>query len=118
MYLQFSLGDDLTTYCDGLVDIGISRVPPVNYVPHNLRRYHGSVSTHLRLLKFSRAVINNMSKDHRIRDAAAPTLFHPDLHKRNIFISDDDPTVITSIIEWQLVLSQHSGMQAKSRTSQ
>jgi hypothetical protein len=42
-----------------------------------------------------------MSKDHRIRDAAAPTLFHPDLHKRNIFVSDYDPTVITSIIDWQ-----------------
>ncbi|OBT43157.1 hypothetical protein VE00_07719 [Pseudogymnoascus sp. WSF 3629] len=73
----------------------------VNSAPHNLRRYHGSVSTHLRLLEFGRAVINNMSKDHRIRDAAAPTLFHPDLHKRNIFVSDDDPTVITSIIDWQ-----------------
>ncbi|OBT56584.1 hypothetical protein VE04_05637 [Pseudogymnoascus sp. 24MN13] len=93
--------DDLTTYCDGLVDIGFSRIPPVNPVPDNLRRYHGSVSTHLRLLEFGRAVINNMCKDHRIRDAAASTLFHPDLHKRNIFVSDDDPTIITSIIDWQ-----------------
>ncbi|KFZ17573.1 hypothetical protein V501_01662 [Pseudogymnoascus sp. VKM F-4519 (FW-2642)] len=98
--------DDLSTYCDGLVDIGISRIPPVNPVPDNLRRYHGSVSTHLRLLEFGRAVINNMCKDHRIRDAAAPTLFHPDLHKRNIFVSDDDPTVITSIID----LAQELGL--------
>lgn len=43
-----------------------------------------------------------MSKDHRIHDVAAPTLFHPDLHKRNIFVSDDDPTIITGIIDWQL----------------
>lgn len=42
-----------------------------------------------------------MSGDPRIRDAAEPTLFHPDLHKRNIFVSDDDPAVITSIIDWQ-----------------
>jgi hypothetical protein len=42
-----------------------------------------------------------MSEDHRIRNAATPTLFHPDLHKRNIFVSDDDPTVITGIIDWQ-----------------
>jgi hypothetical protein len=28
-------------------------------------------------------------------------LFHPDLHKRNIFVSDDDPTIITGIIDWQ-----------------
>lgn len=26
---------------------------------------------------------------------------HPDLHKRNIFVSDDDPAVITGIIDWQ-----------------
>jgi hypothetical protein len=42
-----------------------------------------------------------MSKDPRIQDTAAPTLMHPDLHKRNIFVSDDDPTVITGIIDWQ-----------------
>jgi hypothetical protein len=42
-----------------------------------------------------------MSEDRRIRNAATPTLFHPDLHKRNIFVSDDDPTVITGIIDWQ-----------------
>jgi hypothetical protein len=42
-----------------------------------------------------------MSEDPRIGNAAAPTLFHPDLHKRNIFVSDDDPAVITGIIDWQ-----------------
>ena len=100
-YSQLSSGDDLTAYYDGLVDVGVSRVPPVTSVPNNLPRYHGSVSTHLRLLEFGRAVIHSMSKDHRIKDVAAPTLFHPDLHKRNIFVSDDDPTIITSIIDWQ-----------------
>lgn len=42
-----------------------------------------------------------MSADSRIHDAAAPTLFHPDLHMRNIFVSDNDPSVITGIIDWQ-----------------
>ncbi|KAL3483761.1 hypothetical protein BJX62DRAFT_219625 [Aspergillus germanicus] len=28
-------------------------------------------------------------------------LLHSDLHKRNIFVSEDDPTVITAIIDWQ-----------------
>lgn len=42
-----------------------------------------------------------MSEDQRIQDAAIPTLFHPDLHKRNIFVSDDDPSKITGIIDWQ-----------------
>ncbi len=29
------------------------------------------------------------------------TLCHADLHKRNIFVSDEDPSVITGIIDWQ-----------------
>lgn len=32
---------------------------------------------------------------------ATPTLFHPDLHKRNIYVSEDDPTIVTDIIDWQ-----------------
>ncbi|CDM37777.1 Aminoglycoside phosphotransferase [Penicillium roqueforti FM164] len=42
-----------------------------------------------------------MSADTQLHDAAAPILFHPDLHKRNIFVSDDDPSIITGIIDWQ-----------------
>lgn len=29
------------------------------------------------------------------------TLYHADLHKRNIFVSDEDPTVVTDLIDWQ-----------------
>lgn len=34
-------------------------------------------------------------------ETAAPTLYHADLHKRNVFVSDDDPTIITGLIDWQ-----------------
>jgi hypothetical protein len=46
-------------------------------------------------------VIHRLSEDSRIRDTAAPTLYHADLHKRNIFISDEDPTIVTNLIDWQ-----------------
>ena len=46
-------------------------------------------------------MIHALSKDPRIINAAAPTLYHPDLHKRNIFVSDDDPTIVTGFIDWQ-----------------
>jgi hypothetical protein len=64
-------------------------------------RYHGTVEEHLSLLESGRAVIKRISEDPRIKNAATPTLFHPDLHKRNIFVSNDDPTTITAIIDWQ-----------------
>jgi hypothetical protein len=36
-----------------------------------------------------------------IRNAAAPTLLHADLHARNIYVSNDDPTKVTCLIDWQ-----------------
>jgi hypothetical protein len=43
-----------------------------------------------------------MVKNYRVQNAASPMMFHPDLHKRNIFVSEEDPTVVTAIIDWQL----------------
>lgn len=56
---------------------------------------------HHELLENGRAVLRKMANDPQIQDAAIPVLFHPDLHKRNIFVSDDDPTIITAFIDWQ-----------------
>lgn len=91
---------DLQAYCDGLVDTGITRVPP-NPDLSTYPRYQGPPTEHLALLEPGRAVMQEISKDPRVLDAAAPLLFHPDLHKRNIFVSVDDPTVVTGIIDWQ-----------------
>lgn len=94
-------GLTIGAYDDGLVDAGVSRIPPTTpQLPHR-PSYHGSFQTHLELLKCGRTVLNAISADSRVHDAAASTLFHPDLHKRNIFVSDDDPSKITGIIDWQ-----------------
>lgn len=42
-----------------------------------------------------------MVTDSRIEKAAVPVIFHPDLHTRNIFVSKDDPTVVSAILDWQ-----------------
>ncbi|CAG8403730.1 unnamed protein product [Penicillium salamii] len=88
-------------YSDGLINAGLSRIPPEDSQLRNRPMYQGSVREHLALLEHGRAVLSAMSADSRFRDAAVPTLFHPDLHKRNIFVSQDDPSVITGIIDWQ-----------------
>lgn len=36
-----------------------------------------------------------------IREVSAGMLLHPDLNKRNIYVSPDDPTHITALIDWQ-----------------
>ncbi|KAF7118665.1 hypothetical protein CNMCM5793_008203 [Aspergillus hiratsukae] len=91
----------LDEYCDGLIDAGISRVPPTNTATEKKPLYHGSVQTHLRLLERARIVLRQISADPRIQSAATPLLFHPDLHMRNIFVSEDDASLIRSIIDWQ-----------------
>jgi hypothetical protein len=40
-------------------------------------------------------------QDKRIQDAAVPTLLHADFHMKNIFVSPEDPIVITGLIDWQ-----------------
>jgi hypothetical protein len=97
---QNLLGTTLTEFCDGLIDVGLSRLPPAD-TPSKRPRYQGSIKIHHKLLEHGRAVIKDMATDPRIKKVATPIMFHPDLHKRNIFVSDDNPTIITAIIDWQ-----------------
>ncbi|KAF7183856.1 hypothetical protein CNMCM7691_004278 [Aspergillus felis] len=45
--------------------------------------------------------MQKLVKDKRIQDAATPALLHPDFHKRNIYVSAEDPTVVTGVLDWQ-----------------
>ncbi|KAL8859337.1 MAG: hypothetical protein Q9178_004275 [Gyalolechia marmorata] len=92
---------DPAAYCSALIDVGVSRLPPVDTSVNEKPSYHGAVVEHIRLLNFGRDVASKLIEDARIQRAAAPILLHQDLHKRNIFVSDEDPTIITGIIDWQ-----------------
>lgn len=59
------------------------------------------MAEHIRLLSISREVIERLIDSPLLQDAAYPTLLHADLHKRNIYVSDDDPTFVTGLIDWQ-----------------
>ncbi|KAE8357051.1 hypothetical protein BDV28DRAFT_154324 [Aspergillus coremiiformis] len=88
-------------FCDGLIDAGLSRVSPTDPDAECRPSYHGSIQAHLRLLTRARAVLKQISADTWIQNVATPLLFHPDLYKRNIFVSEDDPSIVTGIIDWQ-----------------
>ncbi|KAL3447722.1 hypothetical protein BJX65DRAFT_295555 [Aspergillus insuetus] len=93
--------ETLGEFSDGLIDAGLSRVPPTDTVPDSRPTYHGSPEAHAALLKAARSDLKQMALDPQIQKHSRPLLLHPDLHKRNIFVSEDDPTVITPIIDWQ-----------------
>ncbi|KAF2132816.1 hypothetical protein P153DRAFT_284030 [Dothidotthia symphoricarpi CBS 119687] len=90
---------DLQSYCSGLIDAGFSRIPKVD--PQARLSYHGSVKEHLRLLDVTNRVIQELTRSSIIEKVADPTLLHPDIHKRNIYVSEEDPSCITAIIDWQ-----------------
>ncbi|KAI1951730.1 hypothetical protein LOZ57_001142 [Ophidiomyces ophidiicola] len=94
---------DLSSYAAALIDSGLARLPQADlpFLHQQNPPYQGTVDRHLKLLKLGRAVLPELVQHPDIKSNAAPMLFHPDLHKRNIFISEDDPTKITGIIDWQ-----------------
>lgn len=95
-------GPDLSSYASALIDAGLARLPPGDgLITRPQPSYQGSVDRHLELLKLGQAVFPKLIQHPQIQSNTTPTLFHPDLHKRNIFVSDEDPTVVTGFIDWQ-----------------
>ncbi|KKY19132.1 putative serine threonine protein kinase [Phaeomoniella chlamydospora] len=90
----------LTQYCNTLIRIGKSRIPKVEPETY-LLPYQGSLEDHKALLADSKPVLERLIQLPQIQKAGIPTLMHYDLNKRNIFVSDIDPTVITGVIDWQ-----------------
>ncbi|KAG9244616.1 hypothetical protein BJ878DRAFT_534450 [Calycina marina] len=91
---------ELPSYCSGLIDAGFSRIPKSNGSVEELP-YRGSVQEHLHLLNISEKVVRKLIKAPIIQQVASPTLLHPDLHKRNIYVSEEDPSCVTAITDWQ-----------------
>ncbi|KAL8993080.1 MAG: hypothetical protein Q9169_006615, partial [Polycauliona sp. 2 TL-2023] len=89
---------DPAAYCSALIDIGLSWLPLTD---DGKPSYHGTVTEHRRLLDSGRDMASELIKDPRVQKAATPILLHHDLHKRNIYVLDEDPTVISDIIDWQ-----------------
>ncbi|KAK2865461.1 hypothetical protein FQN49_003544 [Arthroderma sp. PD_2] len=92
---------NLTEYTSGLIDTGFSRLPK-NQPSDDRLPFRGTIQDHVDLLNACRKSMHILAGDERVQDAAAPTLVHPDYHKRNIYVSTDDPTKVTGMIDWQL----------------
>lgn len=69
--------------------------------PRGRADFRGSTEANVELLTRGAVVLEALSRDPRIENISAPLLLHPDLHERNIFVDPEDPTKITSVIDWQ-----------------
>ncbi|THV72328.1 hypothetical protein D6D27_09613 [Aureobasidium pullulans] len=90
---------DLFSYCKSLVASARSRIPAS--APEDQLPYRGSIQEHVKFVTDCEAVLYDLIKEPQVQRVARPTLLHADLHKRNIFVSDSEPSKITGIIDWQ-----------------
>lgn len=61
----------------------------------------GSTDDHLHLLDINQKTLEILMDTTAVQSSSKPTLFHPDLHTRNIFLAPEDPTQIKGVIDWQ-----------------
>ncbi|KAE8326939.1 kinase-like domain-containing protein [Aspergillus sergii] len=94
---------EMELYGGPSVDCGpcYTRIPQGHMVKDEQLPYQGSIQDHTELLETRQKVLDRLIQDPRILEAASPTLIHADLHKRNIYVSPDGPTVVTGVIDWQ-----------------
>lgn len=65
---------------------------------------HGTFEDQLEGLNMAEEVMSRMTPTSILGAVSAPTLWHSDLHLGNIYVSDQDPTQIVSLIDWQGVV--------------
>ena len=53
------------------------------------------------MLQSAQDILQDLILQPQIQNSATPTLLHADLHARNIYVSNEDPTLITCLIDWQ-----------------
>ncbi|RAH80876.1 hypothetical protein BO86DRAFT_390040 [Aspergillus japonicus CBS 114.51] len=99
--LNYGPWDNLDSFCEGLIDAGLANLSGSARDLDRKPSYYGSIDQHTAVLNSALPVLKQMSSNSCIVQSASPLLFHPDLHKRNIFVSEEDPTIITGIIDWQ-----------------
>ena len=84
------------------MDNGLSKLPTDDVDMSKYPPYQGTPQEHRRLLETARTALQVIAADSPLFDQASkPMLYHPDLNKRNVFVSQDDPRTVSTFIDWQ-----------------
>ncbi|KAK2871604.1 hypothetical protein FQN49_003020 [Arthroderma sp. PD_2] len=74
---------------------------------------YGSPSSHKSVLERAMKVLPLVSNHPTLVANSTPTLLHTDLHMGNIFVTEDGPIEVTSIIDWHSISIGPKFMQAR-----
>ncbi|GAB1215668.1 hypothetical protein ATERTT37_004860 [Aspergillus terreus] len=72
-----------------------------------------SVDEYVDLLQKVLEILPVLSQDPRVTQAQTSVLWHTDLHLGNIFVSHEEPTLISGIIDWQSAQAAPTLIQAR-----
>ncbi|OJJ69960.1 hypothetical protein ASPBRDRAFT_56718 [Aspergillus brasiliensis CBS 101740] len=92
-----------------LVDRGLAHLQRSSLAPRT--PHFGIRSEHFHILKKAREIILHLGQFPPLQRFAKPTLWHKDLHMGNIYVSEQDPTAIVNIIDWQFTSIMPAFMQ-------
>ncbi|KAI4115491.1 MAG: hypothetical protein LQ345_003920, partial [Seirophora villosa] len=87
-----------------------SRLPVAGHV---IPSVHGSVAEHTGTLEAATVLAPSLVKHFSLQKYSDPVLWHPDLHPGNIYVSAEDHTQITCLIDWQHTLVSPLFMQTQ-----
>jgi hypothetical protein len=97
-------GPDLSTFGNALVNREVCRIKLNGGAAKNPAiAWRGSISedADIEILHLAAEMTKRMDSGPFSEKYARPALWHTGLHLGNIYLSDDDPTEIASIIDWQ-----------------
>ncbi|PIG79138.1 hypothetical protein AARAC_007728 [Aspergillus arachidicola] len=75
--------------------------------------HFGSKDEHSRILEAAMKIIPKLAKHPIVKPYSRPALWHRDLHLGNLYVCDQDPTDIVSIIDWQFLSVMPAFMQVQ-----
>lgn len=108
----FIKGTTLTDFAMAKVDREISRARLHQHDELD-PKHHQSLEEHIRLLEYTKRLIPTLASHPMIARSSSSILWHIDLHLGNIFVSNDDSTIIEGIIDWQSCLVSPMFLQCR-----
>ncbi|KAF2154637.1 hypothetical protein K461DRAFT_311063 [Myriangium duriaei CBS 260.36] len=98
-------GTILQTFSSGLIASAQSRLPDKSTTREINSSDQGTIDEHHSLISEAQRLLSLLSETKSLQEVSVPLLMHPDLNRRNIFVSRTDPTKITGLIDWQATCS-------------
>lgn len=108
----FTPGSSLSSYGEMIAKREIHRI--LNTPRQSVSSiYYGTTSEQISLLETAVTAIRSLEVYPPLARSSQPRLWHTDLHMGNIFVSEQDPSQILSIIDWQSIQVAPTFLQAR-----